>query len=116
MSKPDEKMTMSSVSNITSDGFIQMEGMPPIDLLDLELDFKFGDSYDKFLVLMVMGSGNALCPECKEPCDDCIIMKTKRESDGEHCDIFVCKTCRDFSMSVQPHSVMISDSVITVEE
>lgn len=97
--------------DISPDGFIEIENLPPIDLIGLSLQFTFGGKDDEYMVLMVIASGDIPCPECKEMCEDCIIMKTKRKSDDAHCDIFTCKIC-GFSMSVAPDTVMISKNVL----
>ena len=102
------KQEQASPSNITVDGFINIDGLPPIDLLGVPLDFRFKDAgRDEYTVLMVIASGAIPCPECKEVCDDCVIMKTKRKSDDIHCDIFTCKKC-GFAMNEAPDTVMLS--------
>jgi len=97
--------------DISSDGFIEVDDLPPIDLIGLPLHFTFGGQKDEFMVLMIIASGDIPCPECKEVCDDCVIMKTKRKSDDAYCDIFTCKAC-GFSMSVAPDTILISKNVL----
>ena len=106
MTKENERpLEEWTTRDISTDGFIEVEGLPRIDLVGLPVNFTFGGKRDEFVVLMVIDSGDIPCPECKVVCDDAIIMKTKRESDAAYCDIFTCKTC-GFSMSVAPETVL----------
>ena len=65
MPKPDESRQRFSISEITSDGFIELDDLPPIDFIGHEWDFKFGEAdWDKFLVLMVKSSSISPNAEC----------------------------------------------------
>jgi len=110
MTKEEEELVLGWTSrdilkSISGDGFIELEGLERIDLIGLPMSFKFGEKRDVFVVFMVIGSGDIPCPECKLVCDDSSIMKTNRESDDTHCDIFTCKKC-GFAMSVAPETVL----------
>ena len=107
---PDDDIRLGKLGegvDITKDGFLEIDDFEPVDVIGLELDFKFGKKFDKYFVHLVMCSGNAPCPQCQKVCDDCVIMKTERKTDGEYCDIFVCRDC-GFSMSIQPTSVVLN--------
>ena len=121
MPEPDDIYTTRQrvpISEITADGFIELDDLPPIDFIGHEWDFKFGDAdWDKFLVLMVKSSSISPNTECTDECDDGLIMKSKRKSDGRLCDLYICRQCNTVSMAEQPDTVLLRyDDSTTVEE
>ena len=107
MPKPDLSRLRVSISEITSDGFIELDDLPHIDFIGHEWDFRFGEAdWDKFLVLMVKSSSISPNAECMDACTDGLSMKSKRKSDGEYCDIYICRQCSTVSMAEQPETVL----------
>ena len=121
MPEPDDIYTTRQrvpISEITSDGFIELDDLPPIDFIGHEWDFKFGEAdWDKFLVLMVKSSSLSPNAECSEECTDGLIMKSVRKSDNNLCDLYICRRCDTVSMAEQPDRVLLRyDDSTTVEE
>jgi len=107
MPKPDGSRQLVSISEITSDGFIELDDLPPIDLVGYEWDFEFVESgWDKYLIFMVKTSSNSPNFECIDACTDGLSMKSKRKSDGEYCDIYICRQCSTVSMAEQSETVL----------
>ena len=111
MPEPDDIYTTRQrvpFGAITSDGFIEYDDLPPIDLIGNEWDFKFGEAeWDKFLILMVKSSNTSPNAECSDECTDGLIMKSVRKSDDCLCDLYICKRCDSISMALQPDTVLL---------